>query len=264
MNIVKLSPIVVVATILVVAACNDSTSPSLYDVATVDAEVASVSGDALAVSIVSMVDNEVLGGLPGLVGPTANALSVTRARTCYDANEVVVNGCTPLSSVRRIVTTGTAEGSRTVTHTPSGGTARTFTGVVHRAFSDTLRRIFGGNTQPPLETSRSHSGVATGHDTTTFEQGELSRKVAEATVDTVKAVTWNLPRTSNPFPVSGSVVRVDTVHVTLTSGTRTESREFVRRIQVDFPADGQGNVVLTINAKTCNLNLVTHAVSNCQ
>jgi hypothetical protein len=47
-------------------------------------------------------------------------------------------------------------------------------------------------------------------------------------------------------------------------GSRTESREIVRKLQVDFPADAQGNVVLKINDKTCNLNLVTHVVSNCQ
>ena len=28
-------------------------------------------------------------------------------------------------------------------------------------------------------------------------------------------------------------------------------------------ADAQGNVTLTVNGKTCNLNLVTHHVSNC-
>jgi hypothetical protein len=33
---------------------------------------------------------------------------------------------------------------------------------------------------------------------------------------------------------------------------------------VDYPADAQGNVVLHINDKTCNLNLTTHAVTNCQ
>jgi len=42
------------------------------------------------------------------------------------------------------------------------------------------------------------------------------------------------------------------------------TRDFTKRIEVDFPADAQGNVVLKIDAKVCNLNLVTHAVTNCQ
>ena len=82
--------------------------------------------------------------------------------------------------------------------------------------------------------------------------------------DSVKAVTWNMPRSSNPWPVSGSIVRVDTVHVTVTKGSQLQSRDVVRNVSVTFPADAQGNVVLTINGKTCNLNLVTHVVSGCQ
>lgn len=264
MKIIKLSPIVIAATAFALAAC-DSTTPSLIDDAAVTEDLASVSGDAVAISIESMLANEVDAQLQNLVASTSandNTLIFTRARTCYNSSEAEVN-CTPLNAVRRIVTTGTANGSRTGSRTGQGGVTRTYSGVVHRAFSDTLRRVFN-TAQPPVETSRSHAGVGSGNDTTTFTQGELSSEVAEATLDTVKALTWNLPRSSNPWPVSGSVVRVSSVHVTVESSTRTESREFVRTIQVAFPADAQGNVVLTINNKTCNLNLVTHAVTNCQ
>ena len=34
-----------------------------------------------------------------------------------------------------------------------------------------------------------------------------------------------------------------------------------KRVEVNFPPDGQGNVVLKIDTKTCNLNLVTTTVS---
>ena len=44
----------------------------------------------------------------------------------------------------------------------------------------------------------------------------------------------------------------------------TREREAVWTIRVSFPADAQGNVVLQVNDKTCNLNLVTRPVSNCQ
>jgi hypothetical protein len=77
-------------------------------------------------------------------------------------------------------------------------------------------------------------------------------------------VTWNLPRANNPFPVSGSIVRVAAVHVVVTRANRTETRDVNRKITVTFPADAQGNVVLTVNDKTCNLNLVSHIVSGCQ
>lgn len=69
---------------------------------------------------------------------------------------------------------------------------------------------------------------------TTFTEGEFSRVQSEAANDSVKAVTWNLPRSSNPFPVSRKIVRAVNVHVVATKGTKTETRD------------------------------VTHAVTNCQ
>ena len=80
-------------------------------------------------------------------------------------------------------------------------------------------------------------------------------------MDSVKAVTFSVPRSA--YPVSGSMVRVVTGKVTLTKGTKTESRQISRTITVTFPPDAQGNVSLTVNGKTCSLNLVTHRVSNC-
>jgi hypothetical protein len=50
----------------------------------------------------------------------------------------------------------------------------------------------------------------------------------------------------------------------VTKDSKTETRDFVRTVEVDFPADSQGNVVLKIDGKTCNLNLVSHVVSDCK
>jgi len=58
-------------------------------------------------------------------------------------------------------------------------------------------------------------------------------------------------------------VRNVAVHVIVTKGAQTDTRDVTKRIEVTFPADAQGNVQLTINATTCNLNLVTHKVTNC-
>lgn len=56
----------------------------------------------------------------------------------------------------------------------------------------------------------------------------------------------------------------DTSCATITRGSDTQTRSFNRAVPVTFPADNQGNVTLTVNDKTCQLNLVTHAVTNCQ
>jgi hypothetical protein len=159
-----------------------------------------------------------------------------------------------------IVVAATIDGSRSSTRTKDNGATVTWSGAVHRTMSDTTRRVFNGTT----ETSRVHTHVATGNDTTTFTDGTLTRRVAEAVRDSVKALTFNLPRTSNPYPVSGSIVRNVTANVLVTSGTRDASVSRSHRIEVVFPADAQGNVTLKIDAKTCQLNLATRAVTNCQ
>lgn len=265
MKTAKLSAIVLGGALLALTACEDSITPGLLNDNLITADVANSSGDAIATAIKDMVDNESQAALPGslvasnMASLNANSLNYARTRTCYDINNAVVANCSPVSSVRKIVTHVEINGTRSGTNETQGGAAQSWSGKVVRVLDDTLVRNFNGST----EVSRTHSGVMRGNDTTTFTQGEFSRRMSEASRDTVKAVTWNLPRANNPFPVSGSIVRTDTVEVVLTRGDRTESRQVLRRIQVNFPADAQGNVVLMINDKTCNLNLVTHRVSNC-
>ena len=244
------------------SACESSTDVALLNDAIITADVAASAGDAIALSITNMVANEAAATLSNLeAGPTANlndnALAYTRTRTCLDANGVVVAGCTPMTSVRKIATSVTMDGTRSGS---SADGAKSWTGAVHRVSKDTVTRVFTGST----ETSRVHADVTTGNDTTTFTEGTFSRKVIEAALDSVKQVTWNVPRSTNPWPVSGSIKRVANVKVTVTKGDRTETRDVVRTITVTFPPDAQGNVVMTINGKTCNLNLVTHAVTACQ
>ena len=84
-----------------------------------------------------------------------------------------------------------------------------------------------------------------------------------STRERTREIVLNLSA-NNPFPISGSIVRVDSLHVVATQEGETREREVVWTIRVSFPADAQGNVVLQVNDKTCNLNLVTRAVSNCQ
>lgn len=252
------------ALVCVVAACDSTApSPSLVSDSVVNADVATSAGEAIVTQLGEMRD-VLAGQLPGIAAIEAPSLvSASRTVTCYDANGTVVAGCSPMSSVRKVVShvvlTGGREGTREVT----GGKTVTWSGAVHRVSDDTLVRNFN-TAQPPAEVSRTHSNVIVAHDTTTFTDGTNSRSMSEAAHDTVKALTFNLPRSSNPFPVSGSIVRVDSVKVVATNGTKTESRDVVRRIEVTFPADAQGNVALKINDKTCSLNLATRVVTGCQ
>ena len=259
----------VAAGFLGLAACKESTSPAaaLYNDSTVTADVAASAGDARATMVIGMGGNESTAGMaPGVVslGMAGLASDYSRSRSCYDSTGAVVAGCSPLSSVRKIITTATLNTTRNDTASTLGGATITFSGGVHRAWSDTLFRNFTSGS----ETSRTHSGLQTAFDTTTFGRAgvvdTVMRTHDEAASDSVRGVTWNVPRISNPFPVSGYVVRIDTVHARFTNGTTSTSRTVIKTIKITFPADAQGNVTLTIDNKTCNLNLVTRRVTNCQ
>ena len=267
-----LLPLVAAVATLSLAACGDTTvaTPSLFNDSTATLDVAASSGDAAVTALDMMAANESFAGVTAeYVGSTAlfegnpaNALTYTRTKTCFDANGAVLANCLPIASIRKIALHVTADGTRSSTTTTTGGTAATWTGAVHRVSNDTVTRNFN-TASPAVETSRTHSDVAVGHDTTKFTEGTLIRSTVEVSHDSVKAVKFNLPRSSNLYPVSGSIVRVDSVHVSLAKGTLSESKDLVRIVTVTFPADAQNNVVLTINTKTCLLNLATHVVSAC-
>ena len=250
---------------LLMAACsNDTTSPSsLIDQATLTTDVASTAGDGIALDVVTLSGDESAAALPAatlpadrlaLTGAVADSVSWSRTRTCFDAAGLAI-ACFPLDSVRTIATHASFYGTRS-------GTAEngaTFAGMLSRVADDTLTRNFTGTT----ETSRTHNGVATGADTTTFNGPNVTRIHQSSGVDSVEAVTFDLPRSSNPWPVSGKIVRNVAVFVSVASAGKTQTTTVTRRVEVDFPADAQGNVTLHINNETCNLNLVTHAVTNC-
>jgi len=252
---------------LSLAACGDTTEPTvnLFNDSTTTVDIAASSGDAMATSVSAMIDNEAFAGGSADYAGSAASFEVTRTgdwtrnKTCLDANGAVVANCLPFSSVRKIIIQGTLNATRSGTSQNNGGAAATWTGAVHRSANDTTTRNFSGST----EASRTHSGNSTAHDTTTFTDAKMSRLMAEAAHDSVKGITFALPHSQNPWPTSGSIVRVDSVHVAITAADKSVSKDLVRNVSVTFPADAQGNVVLTVNAKTCNLNLVTHVVSAC-
>ncbi|MEX2179763.1 MAG: hypothetical protein WD801_13690 [Gemmatimonadaceae bacterium] len=255
--------------VLGLSSCTESTEPSLFDDDDVAADIATSAGEAIASAIGVMSTNQLSASLSvaeshhGGHGNGAHAVDVTRSRTCLDADGAVVTGCTPIAAVRKIVTHATVDGTRGDTRVNRRGETVTWSGAVHRVMDDTLTRVFD-TADPPSETARVHDGVATADDTTTFTNGTMSRTASESAIDSVRAVTWNLPRSANPWPVSGSIVRNTAATVTVSDGDRTETRSFSRRIQVTFPADAQGNVTLQIGDQVCQLNLVTRRIVACE
>jgi len=242
----------VVAAAAALTACSDSNSPTLAETdAQLTADVAATAGDAIATDVGEMITNEGYAGLPS-AAPSFSlfgappGVSVTRSRTCYDGQDQVQAQC-DLLTTSYIVFTMTLDGSFSRTYDGPRG-SETMSVAVHRA-------------------SRQHDGDGASSDTTeysgTFGDVTITRTLTLAGLDSVQAVVFNLPRSTNPWPVSGTIVRNVSGTVTVTGGPNEGSRSFTRRISVVFPADAQGNVTLYVNNSTCTLNLVTHVVTNC-
>ena len=244
------------------AACSDATSPDTTTQipdSLVNADVAATAGDAIASTVENMVGNEASVGFDLSAGgilfdkQSPEDLTVQRSRVCYDANGAVqatCNGQTTDSIVFSLTINGTRTGSRVRNLDTS-----TYSVAVHRTQTLTVTGLLG------TETQRTHNGNGSSNDTSSFTGPAGSRNLTEAATDSIVQIVFNLPRSTNPWPVSGSIIRNSSFTETLTRGDSTKTRSATRRVVVTFPADNQGNVALTVNGNACSLNLVTHKVT---
>lgn len=264
-----LAPIVVAATLFGVAACSSDNTAQLADDASISQDVAASAGDAATAVIGETSTNETTVGLSSVVSPQGLNYSVfrpsltesfSRTRTCYDATHTVVAGCSPLSSVRTIITVMTHDRSRSGSTTVTGGATVTWTGAMHRSAYDSLTRVFTGTT----ETSRVHNDIGSDHDTTTFSNGTVSRTEIEAAHDSIASLTFAIPRTTGETPSAGTITRIDSVHVVATKAGVSQTRDVVRVVTITFPADANGNVTITVTGgvnKTCTYNVNSGATT---
>lgn len=255
------------AIVLAVSACDSATDPNtIISESELDQDIAAASGEAVANDVADLIGSEQFAGLPNASttfdlfgGPPG--VTVNRTRTCYDDN-VVQQAC-DAATTDSVVLTMSKDGSFTRSHTGPRGT-ETFTAAVHEDRTLTISGLSG------TETSRVHNGTGTGNDTTefegAFENGTLTRHVAESSSDSIRQVTFTVPRAAGaPWPVSGSIVRNVAGEIEVTAsgpnGERNETRSYTRRIVVTF--DGDETAVITINSRTCTLNLGTRRITGC-
>src|ERR1051325_2820922 len=161
------------------AACGDNTTgvnANLFNDSTTTVDIAASSGDAMATSVSAMIDNEAFAGASSDYAGSSASLDVTRTgdwtrtKTCLDANGAVVANCLPIANVRKIIIQASLTATRTGTSQTNGGAAASWTGAFHRSANDTTTRNFTNTT----ETSRTHSGNSTAHDTTTFTDAKMN------------------------------------------------------------------------------------------
>jgi len=251
--------------VLALSACSEGTGTSLTSEAELSEDVVAAAGDAIAADVGAMVNNEVSVGaaMPGSAHPSnltpPPGWTVVRTMVCFDATPTAQAACDALTTASiqfNVSIDGSFQRSR---QSPRG--TETMSIAVHRDRQLTVSGLAG------TETFRVHNGFGASADTAEFSGThngvDHSRIARETSNDTVNAVRFNLPRGTNPWPVSGSIVRNVSGTVDITVGEREETRSYTRRVEVTFPADAQGNVAININGRSCTLNLVTHVVANC-
>jgi hypothetical protein len=102
------------------------------------------------------------------------------------------------------------------------------------------------------------NGTAAQHHVATYTpQGGDERILTQTGYDTVAAVTFQMPRSQNPFPLSGVITINETTHFTAGSYDQTDTRHLI----VTF--NGTNIATLQDGGITCDLDLTTHDVSNC-
>lgn len=232
------------------AACTDANAPSDLTDHQLAADLASSSGDAIATDVVQAILNE--GSFAGAPGFNASVratldtsnLTVVRTRTCYDAqNNVVQCGQGTVSMRVTLQIDGTVQRDN-------------FSGKIHHTRDMTITGLGASST------TRTHNGVGTSNDTTTFTGTRGTRHAEESASDSIVNLVFQLPHSSNPWPVSGQIIRNVNATITLTrTDGSTDTRTISRRVVVTFPADAQGNVSIQVGDLSCTLNLVTHRVS---
>lgn len=235
------------AVALALAACAESTSPALITDQEIETDVATTSGEAIALEVQNMIGSEMGLGFGPAGAPADSHVTVTRRRTCFDAAGNVQAQCDALTTAKVVVHVAVDD---TISRD-------NFTAYIHRVRDDTVSGLEG------TETFRVHNGVGTSNDTTRFTGERGTRTARESASDSVVNIRFNLPRSTNPWPASGSIIRNVSGTVTFTGTNETATRAFTRRVAVTFPADNQGNVTIQINDRTCNLNLVTRRVTSC-
>ena len=261
--------VAVAAAMAAAAACSkDNTSPTTTQVVSdqqVSSDVVNSAGPAISADIAEInLNDSMTAAPPAAIDQSAPGLTVARHRACYQG------------ATLQVACDSTTTDSVVISDTVTGSIARSFTGP-HGSDSMTLAvhaiRHLAISGLAGHETARTHNGFGADNDTTQFtatsDSTTRSRTMMESDNDSVQALVDSLPRSTHPWPSAGKVIRNVSGSVTVVGGSHPGTRTFARRIEVDFPADAQGNVTLKVSGAgvtgtaTCSLNLVTRVVSSC-
>ena len=231
------------AAVLALAACSDGTAPeATIDRSTLAADVAAVAAQATAEDVAELALTAEMGvfTLPGEPGPPPGAgrsgdISRSREVTFYDGAGAEMDGYDPLL-------TATVVSVLEVLAERSGGV---FEGTMERHRETEVTGLEGE------ETSRTWNGLGTDAvSRTRFDDEDGDRSYDMSGTVTIADVVVGVPRSENPWPLSGTITRE--LSVEIVNGPEGDAT-FERTAVVTF--DGTRFATVVVDGETFEIDL---------
>ncbi|HEX2780114.1 MAG TPA: hypothetical protein VHM30_11475 [Gemmatimonadaceae bacterium] len=253
------------ALVALVAACADSTSPnSRVTDAMMTRDAASDAGEAASLDVAQMATGEADAGLPSLVAAQSSSTTCTYSAATgrFACPTITTAEGLTLNRSYAYYGGGAAQSAYSATTTDSINFQWTLKGTLQGAGrtawldhnrSLTVSGLAGAETQR----SWSGSGVRTDSSVATAD-GRTRRSKLIAT-STVNQVVFKLPRSTYPYPQSGSITHDVTVTSAFEGAAGSTTRTGTRHVVVTFNGTRTASVV--IGSTSCTLDLPTRVVS---
>ena len=266
-------------TFLIAACSSDSTSPIQISAADVDQAAVISASDATAedVSILSASDMTMSGGAVQNLAGAGLLLSRIPASAAPSYVWTFGDGCTLNQATSRFTCPAITSGGLTLNRdyaffaanqsaqtaydanlTASANFHVSVSGVhVADAGADTVNRDRNLTVSglAGAEQSRTWNGTGTRNDGGYRTQTDVKRTYHVSDAVTVNSVVVNLPRSSNPWPISGSITRV----ISGTAGVEKSglSKSFAVNRTVTITFNGTQYATVTVGSNTYTLDLST-------
>lgn len=251
------------------AACADSTAPGIRvtdDQLTAD--VAGDAADATVFDVAQMTGDEVQAGISP-TGPATGGYSSLTAACTYSSGagrflcpDITTPEGLTLARSFAYYASGSAQSSYSAAATDSINFQTLLTGAVTRGGRSAWLNHTRTMTVSGLagaETQRTWNGTGVRSDSVHLTDNGVTRRTKLHSVDAIANVVYQLPRSSNPYPLSGSITHDVQVSSTADRTSGQYTRTATRHVVVTF--NGTSTASMTIGAKSCTLDLATRAVS---
>jgi hypothetical protein len=171
----------------------------------------------------------------------SNGLTVTRSLAFYDASGNLMNHFDSTTASANVQATEVGVVTR-----PLGAD------TVNRARNVTATGLLGHNT------TRIWNGTASGTSGAYWSDSVATRTADLSDQTTFSNVVVALPRSANPYPISGTIIRIVTGTGVVTKAGRTRTITIARTVTITF--NGGQVVPMAVGSDTYTLDLVSGAV----